>query len=118
MDLRDHDLSQVIEEALIKRPEELLQCLMQRLLKDLKETHEPFEQKSHGTKLRLTKEGPWAIGQTSANSTDEIEQPEVEHTSTEFHQPTQVLANEIIKDWDFIFWVLKYRYLALTNHEA
>jgi len=59
MDLSDHNLSQLDEEALLKLPEEALRKLSVRLLKDLKEARERLKQNSRNSSRPPGSEAPW-----------------------------------------------------------
>ncbi len=76
MDLSDHDLSQLDEEALLKLPEEVLRRLSVRLLNDLNEARERLKQNSRNSSRPPSSEAPWEKERSRVDSTDECEESE------------------------------------------
>ena len=80
MDLSDHNLSQLDEEALLKLPEEALRKLSVRLLKDLKEARERLKQNSRNSSRPPGSEAPWEKISKESDSNrdrDESDDPSV-----------------------------------------
>lgn len=76
MDLSDHDLSQLDEEALLELPEEVLRHLSVRLLNDLKGARERLKKNSPNSSRPPSSEVPREKERTATDSTDELEEVE------------------------------------------
>ena len=83
MELSDHDLSQLDEEALLDLPEDVLRRLSIELLNDLKEARERLNQNSRNSSCPPSSDPPWEKDAIPSDAIDDTKDTEEEQSAND-----------------------------------